>query len=32
MGPGAERVHGFLPNTQLFHILLSAWGWKPDAN
>lgn len=30
-GPGAERVRGFMPNTQLFHIMLEAWGWKPDA-
>lgn len=29
-GPGAERVQGFFPNTRLFHIMLEAWGWKPD--
>lgn len=29
-GPGAERVRGFMPNTRLFHIMLDAWGWKPD--
>ena len=26
-GPGAERVHGYLANTDLFHIMLDAWGW-----
>ena len=31
-GPGAERVHGYLANTDLFHIMLSAWGWdQPPA-
>jgi alkaline phosphatase len=29
-GPGAERVRGFLVNTDLFHIMLSAYGWKPS--
>ena len=28
MGPGAARVKGYLPNTQIFHILLAAYGWK----
>jgi alkaline phosphatase len=28
-GPGAERVHGFLDNTDLFHIMLAAYGWAP---
>lgn len=27
-GPGAERVRGILSNTDLFHIMLAAWGWK----
>lgn len=27
-GPGAERVRGILPNTQLFHIMMSAYGWE----
>jgi alkaline phosphatase len=27
-GPGAERVRGFMPNTQLFHIMMAAYGWK----
>ena len=26
-GPGAEQVHGYLANTDLFHIMLRAWGW-----
>lgn len=27
-GPGAERVHGFIPNTRLFNIMLAAYGWE----
>jgi len=27
-GPGAEEVRGFLPNTRLFHIMRSAYGWE----
>jgi alkaline phosphatase len=27
-GPGAERVHGFLPNTRLFQIMMDAYGWS----
>lgn len=27
-GPGAERVHGFIPNTQIFQIMMSAYGWQ----
>ncbi|MBM3745117.1 MAG: alkaline phosphatase [Acidobacteria bacterium] len=27
-GPGAERVRGFIPNTWLFQIMMSAYGWK----
>jgi alkaline phosphatase len=30
-GPGAERVKGFFPNTQLFRIMLAAYGWKEDS-
>lgn len=26
-GPGAERVRGFLRNTDLFHIMMKAYGW-----
>ena len=29
-GPGAERVEGFFPNTYLFEVMMSAYGWKPD--
>ncbi|HET8547562.1 MAG TPA: alkaline phosphatase [Bryobacteraceae bacterium] len=28
-GPGAERVRGFLSNTDLFHIMMAAYGWTP---
>jgi alkaline phosphatase len=27
-GPGAKRVQGFLPNTQIFRIMMAAYGWK----
>lgn len=27
-GPGAERVKGFLANTDLFHIMMAAFGWS----
>jgi alkaline phosphatase len=27
-GPGAERVRGFLANTDLFHIMMAAYGWE----
>jgi alkaline phosphatase len=27
-GPGAERVRGILSNTDLFHIMLAAYGWQ----
>jgi alkaline phosphatase len=30
-GPGAERVRGFFSNTHLFHVMMSAYGWKPDS-
>ncbi len=29
-GPGAERVKGFFPNTQLFRIMMAAYGWSPS--
>jgi alkaline phosphatase len=29
-GPGAERVRGFLLNTDLFRIMLAAFGWPPQ--
>lgn len=27
-GPGAERVRGFMKNTDLFHVMMRALGWK----
>jgi alkaline phosphatase len=27
-GPGAERVHGFIANTDLFRIMMAAFGWN----
>jgi len=27
-GPGAEQVHGFLPNTRLFDVMMRALGWR----
>lgn len=30
-GPGSELVHGFLPNTRIFEIMMAAYGWKADA-
>lgn len=27
-GPGSEKVRGFFPNTRLFYIMLSAYGWE----
>jgi len=29
-GPGSDQVRGFMPNTRLFHVMMDAWGWKPD--
>lgn len=29
-GPGADRVRGYLANTDLFHIMMNAFGWTPD--
>ncbi|WP_420144297.1 alkaline phosphatase [Sphingobium sp.] len=29
-GPGADRVHGFMPNTRLFDIMMAALDWKKD--
>lgn len=28
IGPGSELVHGFISNTDIFHILLAAPGWQ----
>jgi len=30
MGPGSERVKGFFPNTWLFKVMMSAFGWTID--
>jgi alkaline phosphatase len=27
-GAGAERVRGYFPNTHLFDVMMSAWGWS----
>jgi len=32
IGAGAAAVHGYLPNTQLFKVMMDAWGWAPDAS
>jgi alkaline phosphatase len=31
-GPGADRVHGYLANTDLFRIMLDAWGWAASTH
>jgi len=31
-GPGAEQVHGFISNTQVFHIILNAFGWETEGS
>jgi len=31
MGPGAERVHGFLENTEVFRIIVNALGLGREA-
>jgi alkaline phosphatase len=28
-GPGSQRVKGVMENTELFRVMLSAYGWKP---
>lgn len=30
-GPGSDQLHGFLPNTGLFHIMAKALGWATGA-
>lgn len=32
MGPGAERVRGFIANTDLFRIMMAAFGWEESAD
>ena len=29
-GPGSELIHGYFPNTHLFHVMLEAYGWKEN--
>lgn len=31
-GPGAERVRGMLSNTDVFHIMMAAYGWTASAS
>jgi alkaline phosphatase len=31
-GPGAEKVSGFMSNTDLFQVMLSAYGWQADSH
>jgi alkaline phosphatase len=28
MGPGSERVKGFMSNTDVFHVMMGAFGWE----
>jgi alkaline phosphatase len=28
-GPGADRVRGYMANTDIFHVMMRALGWKP---
>lgn len=30
-GPGSEMVHGFISNTDIFHIMMGAFGWEKYA-
>ncbi|HEV3486049.1 MAG TPA: alkaline phosphatase, partial [Vicinamibacterales bacterium] len=29
-GPGAERVRGYMANTDLFRVMMDAYGWRPS--
>jgi len=29
-GPGSEKVSGFMANTDVFHVMMSAFGWAED--
>ena len=29
-GPGSDRVRGYMLNTQIFHVMMDAYGWKAD--
>jgi alkaline phosphatase len=30
-GPGAERVRGVQANTDIFHIVMAAFGWDSES-
>lgn len=30
MGPGADRVRGYMSNTDVFQVMMRAYGWKAD--
>jgi len=30
-GPGSQKIAGFMSNTDLFHVMMSAYGWQPDS-
>ena len=30
MGPGADRVRGYMLNTDVFKVMMQAFGWKAD--
>jgi alkaline phosphatase len=32
IGPGSERVKGFMSNTDVFHIMMAAYGWEKPAS
>ncbi|HEY7337605.1 MAG TPA: alkaline phosphatase [Bryobacteraceae bacterium] len=27
-GPGSETIHGFISNTDIFHVMMAAFGWE----
>jgi alkaline phosphatase len=29
-GPGADQVHGYMLNTDIFQVMMKAFGWKVD--
>jgi alkaline phosphatase len=31
-GPGSENVSGFMSNTDLFRVMMAAYGWPEDRN
>jgi alkaline phosphatase len=30
-GPGSEAVRGYMANTDLFHVMMNAFGWGAPA-